>query len=492
VAFVALVAVSGPRFASAADELAIAIIVGSNESKGSGLKALSYADDDAIRAALLFRMLGARTTILVKPDADTQKRFPSDRFSWLQNPEEPTRANLQKAVQEAIRDSLKAHGEEPPRKTSIYFVYSGHGGRSSEGEGALLLEDGPFWRSNLYEDLLARSLPGPSGLPDVDHIHVIIDSCYASNTISSKGGGGPVPTNGHQMSAISQKLDDYPNVGVILAKNASGKTQEWELYLGGIFSHQILSALFGAADISSPAEPGDAPRFTPDETINYTEAAVFLRVANAGTPPAQQDKLKVFVKPPGADPVARLVTWRTLQVPRLRLKHGGHLWINDSTGNRWVELNKPEGVETVLVLPERSDYELYRAEGAALEGKKLFHFPARPGEPLDEDTLQRSNDAKPSRGAPDAELQNLFTVVYGPDVLKVESDAHLFDPPPGWDSAVDMVKDSPLSALDRPIYKKWWFWTAAAALVGGAITTALVLQSREPNCPAMADCKSPR
>src|SRR5258708_7243135 len=102
-ALVALFAVSGTRLASAADDLAIAIVVGSNKSDGSGQDPLLYADDDAIRAALLFRMMGTDTTILVTPDDETKSHFPSDRFTWLQNREAPTIANLRKVLKEAVR-----------------------------------------------------------------------------------------------------------------------------------------------------------------------------------------------------------------------------------------------------------------------------------------------------------------------------------------------------------------------------------------------------
>jgi hypothetical protein len=31
----------------------------------------------------------------------------------------------------------------------------------------------------------------------------------------------------------------------------------------------------------------------------------------------------------------------------------------------------------------------------------------------------------------------------------------------------------------KPWYKKWWVWTGAAALVGGSVATAILLQNHE-------------
>jgi len=42
---------------------------------------------------------------------------------------------------------------------------------------------------------------------------------------------------------------------------------------------------------------------------------------------------------------------------------------------------------------------------------------------------------------------------------------------------VELVDEDSL----KPWYKKWWVWTGAAALVGGAVTTAVLLQSEETN-----------
>jgi len=485
-ASIAQPALAAEAAAGPADDLKIAIVVGANESRKSGLPALQFADDDAIRAALLFRMAAAETTILVDADSRTKQHFPSETFRWLAHADSPTTTNLRLALDAAVKRSREVHGREPARKTHVYLVVSAHGGRSSEGEGAFMLDDGPFWRSDLYERLLAHTQPTAFGSADVDYVHLIIDSCYSQNAVSDRGGGATIPTDGHRMSAISQRLADYPHVGVILATNESGKTQEWDLYQGGIFSHQILSALLGAADVFSPGAPGSSPTPKPDQVVNYTEAAAFLQAVNAPMSPGNQNKLHTYVRPPGGDPVAPLVRWHGQNVPRLHLKkNSGHMWVADSSGNRWVELNRDQKFDALLVLPERPDYNLFGAETADdSEGKLIGPFKASPGPTIEDDSLSPpSYGGKQSRSpSADPELKLLFNAPYGPLQATILQD-RLFETPPGWDSSLD---------AGPPIYKRWWFWTATAALVGGAVTTAIVLGSRNPSCPTPADCKNAR
>ena len=41
---------------------------------------------------------------------------------------------------------------------------------------------------------------------------------------------------------------------------------------------------------------------------------------------------------------------------------------------------------------------------------------------------------------------------------------------------------------DRPIYTKWWFWTAAGGVVAAGILVA-VLASGDPSCPGGRTCQ---
>jgi len=61
------------------------------------------------------------------------------------------------------------------------------------------------------------------------------------------------------------------------------------------------------------------------------------------------------------------------------------------------------------------------------------------------------------------------------------------DPPPGVDVQTGPVQ---VDEVRRPFYKKWWFWTGAAAVAAGVLTTAIILSrgssslcdGRGPDC----------
>jgi len=59
-------------------------------------------------------------------------------------------------------------------------------------------------------------------------------------------------------------------------------------------------------------------------------------------------------------------------------------------------------------------------------------------------------------------------------------------PPPPSDAPLGTQPASP--GDDRPVYTKWWFWTAVGGVVVVGLLTALLL-SRDPSCPADRTCQ---
>lgn len=48
---------------------------------------------------------------------------------------------------------------------------------------------------------------------------------------------------------------------------------------------------------------------------------------------------------------------------------------------------------------------------------------------------------------------------------------------------------APLAASDRPVYTRWWFWTALAAVAAGAVAVAVVVGGgKTNNCVGLPDC----
>ncbi len=54
-------------------------------------------------------------------------------------------------------------------------------------------------------------------------------------------------------------------------------------------------------------------------------------------------------------------------------------------------------------------------------------------------------------------------------------------PPPTSDASLVSAAPKPEVAASRPVYTKWWFWTAAGALVLAGVGTALALSQSGGN-----------
>ncbi|MCA9491265.1 MAG: caspase family protein, partial [Myxococcales bacterium] len=215
---------AGPALAGPAPAR-FALVVGNNHPlPGSGYETLQYADDDALRFAALLGDLGADVQLLTGPDADTAPRWPglADRAK------PPTRQHLLDALA-AVRARVAADPE-----AEVYVYFSGHGSLSAASAHLHLL-DGPFTRTDLHEHVLR-------GLQDARRVHLIIDSCHAWFLVNARGARVAVAQD-------EESLDRYPQVGFLLSTSRGKEVHEWSGYRAGVFSHQLLSALRGAADV---------------------------------------------------------------------------------------------------------------------------------------------------------------------------------------------------------------------------------------------------
>lgn len=60
-----------------------------------------------------------------------------------------------------------------------------------------------------------------------------------------------------------------------------------------------------------------------------------------------------------------------------------------------------------------------------------------------------------------------------------------------YDAVEQKPDDAPLPVVvqQKPLYKRWWFWTAIGVVVaGGASALAVGLTLREPSCPDGHTC----
>jgi len=91
----------------------------------------------------------------------------------------------------------------------------------------------------------------------------------------------------------------------------------------------------------------------------------------------------------------------------------------------------------------------------------------------------------PATGAPGAEPSGMPPPLPTQAPPPVALDAR---PPPPSDAMLTSPPPTLSQSDDRPIYTKWWFWTA----VGGVVVTGLIVAlwlNRDPSCPDARTCQ---
>ena len=331
--------------AAPAHQQIFALVVANNHSLDRSLPALRYADDDGARFYELMASLGSTVKLLSVLDEETQKVFPA--LATRSRP--PTRSALRAAMGQlrgAIQQARKAG-----RKTALYFYFAGHGDVGQDREGYIHLGDGRFSRSDLYREVISRS--------PADINHIIIDACNSYFLVNQRGGRkGRVSYQQAIQSFLAQEtLDAHPNTGVVLSTASMAETHEWSRYRSGIFSHQLLSALWGGADVDG------------DRTVDYNELGAYVAAANLRVRDSRA-RLSIFARPPRSDlkaPVVNLKALRRaqpqsrrqgrvaalLEIPK---QMQGHFYLEDDRGVRHVDFNKTAEQPIKLALLDRPYY----------------------------------------------------------------------------------------------------------------------------------------
>ena len=228
----------------------VAVVVGSAASPAASVSPLRYADDDALASHEAFALLGARTFLLVEPDAETRELHHA-----LPVARPVTRAALESALADAF--AALAAARAAGQRTRFYFVFAGHGDIAG-GRPYLQVGDSRVFRDDLA--LWLRRSPA-------DENHLIIDACQASLFVGQRGPGGhrQVVSPGFSQGSGASWPD---HTGLLTARSSGGQTHEWTEFQAGIFSHEIRSGLLGGADANS------------DGRVTYRELGAFVRRAN--------------------------------------------------------------------------------------------------------------------------------------------------------------------------------------------------------------------
>lgn len=284
IAMVLAVVCCAPDVAAAEKQTRYAIVIGHNQADSPDLATLRYADDDAIRTHQLLALSTDASRLLVAADEETRRLY------GVVGDGAPSRSAVMGAFQWA------AQTMEADRKKGIlptlYVVYTGHGSYDDRGRGFVYLTDGVLTTLDLYRSLF----DAVGGSPVV----LMVDACNAAMLVRSRGPGSTQDRRKSQKSVL--RLEDYPNVGVILSSSGTGEVHEWGRYLGGVFSHEVRSALMGPGDLDG------------DGAITFAELATFVEAANDAVDNPGV-RLQPYIRPPLGLPNFPVVDLRSLRFP---------------------------------------------------------------------------------------------------------------------------------------------------------------------------------
>ncbi len=307
--------------AAAAGSATFALVIGTNGSVDAELEPLRYADDDAARYFDLFRSLGTRTYLLSNLDEDTARLHPQAAAEA----EAPRGRELDALV--GLLKGNVAIARARGLRTTFYFVYAGHG-NVKDNKGYITLED-----DRLYGDDVVERILGEVG---ADDNHLIVDACYSFFLAYGRGPGG----KRREVAGFAklQALAQEGEIGLILSTSSAAESHEWEAFQAGVFSHEIRSALYGAADADG------------DGVVTYQEVASFVSQANA-TIPNEKYRPKLHARPPagsGALLDLRSEQRRTLEIGA---KQAGRYLLEDHDGVRLVDFHSGPGQAVTLLRP---------------------------------------------------------------------------------------------------------------------------------------------
>jgi hypothetical protein len=386
-ASVALV-VAAPAVAARPAQLAI--VIGNNLPDTRDRALLRYADDDAIAMHRLLLEAGVTSYLLASPDADTRALNPKVRVTGA-----PRWSDLERVIGSVAAELTRARAQGRP--TEVLFYFSGHGD-VADGEGYLALGDRRLTRTLLFERVLAR-------LPTARR-HVIVDACKSYLLAAPRGAGGSRSELAGGFLA-TRRASLTLGTGFLLSTSSARDSHEWERYQSGVFSHQLRSALRGAADVNG------------DGAIVYAEIGSFLRAASRAiaNPLLRPD---FTLRAPSGDLATPLVLWprqRAAGATRLTVdrEQGTHLFVESRSGLRLADLPPARGELRIVLLPaERPLY--FRRQDGSLEYPLEIEGDAR----LSELAPRPTQLAR--KGALNAALEQLFSTPFGQaDVVRYQA-----------------------------------------------------------------------
>ena len=363
------------------------VIVSNNASNDPKLAPLRFADDDGARFYELLAPQSEEAHLLATLDAQTQTRHPGLASKTRAPTEEELLRTLERVNAKMAED--REAGVDPV----LLFVFTGHGKRGAAGEGTISLLGRDFTRRDLYTKVLAKSR--------ARWIHLIVDACDSYFFVNSRGA---LPRAESYAGAVKSFLDErtleqFPHVGVILSTASEKESHEWEGIQGGVFSHQVRSALSGAADVNG------------DGRVEYSELRAFVAAASARVRDPR-GRPEVFARAPAQDlsmPLADLTRPGGLGFVTVPALASGRFWVEDERGVRLYDFHKEPSRPLVVAVP--TDRELFLRQP-----HREAPLRAAAGGVIDGEALKFRELGVASRGgALDQTFrEDLFSIAYGP------------------------------------------------------------------------------
>lgn len=368
------------------------IAIGNNAApavsgRDDALSALQFADDDAASMTQFLDELGADTALLTVMDADTQRRFPS----LASRAQVPSLAELRRVVARdaALFEQDRQAGVDPV----LVLYFSGHGVQGAGEQSFLNMLDGPLTQALLYDEFLPHL--------SAKYLHLIVDACHAESIVRPRDLNlslSAVTADDRAQYQARWTLARFPQVGALIASTASAQAQEWDRYRQGVFTHEILSGLRGAADVNG------------DGRVEYSELEAFLAAANRGVQD-ERARASVVVHAPTINARAAIVD---LSSPRngatLANLSGalGRVYIEDDFGNPVLEMFGETRFAPDVAVPANRRLFVHSALGElALRPRSGERIVVRSGE------FQHTSVA--ARGAMESSLLlGLYATAFGP------------------------------------------------------------------------------
>ena len=406
-----------------------ALVVGYNGAAGDNVQVLHFADDDALAMQRLLGDAGVHVTTLARLDEDSARAIASPRLDGaptLGAFRTQSAAMLQKMREASMRGAA----------VELYLFYSGHGDVAN-GEGYLLLEDGHLTRSMLFDEVLEQSVARVN--------HVMVDACKSSYIAFDKGVGGSRRNfNGGWQGG--DRASVLARTGFLMSTSSGRDSHEWERFQSGVFSHEVRSALRGAADANA------------DGMVDYAEIGGFLASANRAIT-SMRYRPDFLVRAPGVPPgdlASTVLVWPKGPVVWLDgATLGEHVYVETPRGERVLDAHP--AVNQLLPLRLPAERPLYVRDAKETRERVLTEPSARVA------SLDVASSQVASKGSLSTALANLFVADF--DRLDVDNFAAQYDV-----AALGLIPEPP-----TPFREKARTAALVTGVAGAAVGTGLLI-----------------